>query len=113
MTDVLRSFAERYGKPVFLTETSYTGTVDERIAWMEESVAAVHDLRAQGVDVVGYTWWCITDMIEWSYRTGDKSAMNYLLTMGLWALEEEPDGTLRRRKTPVADAFHRLATAAR
>jgi beta-glucosidase/6-phospho-beta-glucosidase/beta-galactosidase len=111
MKDVLRSFAERYGKPVFLTETSYTGSVAERIAWMEESVAGVHELRAQGVDVVGYTWWCITDMIEWSYRTGDKSAMNYLLTMGLWALEEEPDGTLRRRKTPVADAFRRLATA--
>ncbi|QKJ18048.1 family 1 glycosylhydrolase [Microbacterium hominis] len=110
MKDVLRLFAERYGKPVFLTETSYTGTVDERIAWMTESVEAVDQLRSQGVDVVGYTWWCITDMIEWSYRTGDQAAMNYLLTMGLWALDEQPDGTLRRTKTPVAEAFHRFAT---
>ncbi|BDZ40333.1 family 1 glycosylhydrolase [Microbacterium suwonense] len=113
MKDVLTSFAERYGKPVFLTETSYTGTVAERITWMQESVAAVEELRAEGIDVVGYTWWCITDMIEWSYRTGDKSPMNYLLTMGLWALEEESDGTLRRTRTPVADAFHRLATRPR
>lgn len=113
MEDVLTSFAERYGKPVFLTETSYTGTVEERISWMRESVTAIHGLRAAGVDVVGYTWWCITDMIEWTYRTGDRSAMDYLLPMGLWALEEESDGTLRRVKTPVADEFHRLASGGR
>ncbi|MXS75229.1 beta-glucosidase [Microbacterium sp. CSI-V] len=110
MKDVLRSFAERYGKPVFLTETSYTGTVEQRISWMQRSAAGVRELRAEGVDVVGYTWWCITDMIEWTYRTGDKSAMEYLLPMGLWALEEDPDGTLRRVRTPVADAFRELAT---
>lgn len=113
LKDVLTAFAERYGAPVFLTETSFTGTVDERIAWMEESVSAIVELRSAGVDVVGYTWWCITDMIEWTYRTGDKPPMEYLLTMGLWSLEEESDGTLRRVKTPVADAFHRLATADR
>jgi len=113
MKDVLTSFAERYGKPVFLTETSYTGTAQERIAWMKESVTAIHELRSAGVDVVGYTWWCITDMIEWTYRTGDKPAMDYLLTMGLWALEEEPDGTLRRIKTAVAEEFQRLATGGR
>lgn len=113
LKDVVTSFAERYGKPVFLTETSYTGTVEERISWMGESVAAVDELRAAGVDVVGYTWWCITDMMEWTYRTGDKPPMDYLLTMGLWSLEEQPDGTLLRRKTAVADEFHRLATRGR
>ncbi|MFG6446454.1 family 1 glycosylhydrolase [Microbacterium sp. P07] len=105
MSDVLTSFAERYDKPVFLTETSYTGTVDERIAWMNASVAEVHDLRARGVDVIGYTWWCITDMMEWSYRPGDGPPMDYLLTMGLWALREDANGVLQRHRTPVADAF--------
>ena len=110
LKDVLVSFAERYGRPVFLSETSYTGTAEERIAWMNESVAAVDELRATGVDVVGYTWWCITDMIEWSYRTGDGSPMDYVLTMGLWSLHEEADGSLRRTRTAVADEFRRLAT---
>ncbi|SDY83098.1 family 1 glycosylhydrolase [Herbiconiux ginsengi] len=109
LKDVLTSFAARYGKPVYLTETSYTGTVEQRISWMEASVAAVHDLRAAGVDVIGYTWWCITDMVEWSYRPGAGDAMDYRLRMGLWSLEEDADGVLHRVKTPVADSFRRLA----
>ncbi len=113
LKDVITSFAERYGKPVFLTETSYTGTVQERISWMDQSVAAVNELRGDGVDVVGYTWWCITDMMEWSYRPGTGKPMDYLLAMGLWSLEEAADGTLVRRKTPVADNFRRHALAAR
>lgn len=113
LKDVITSFADRYGKPVFLTETSYTGTVEQRISWMNESVAAVEELRAEGVDVVGYTWWCITDMVEWSYRKGSGKPMDYRLEMGLWSLEEDPDGALRRVKNPAADNFLRLAQAHR
>ena len=105
LKDVLTAFAARYGKPVFLTETGYTGTVQERIAWLTESVQAVHELRNEGVDVVGYTWWCITDMVEWTYRYGTGAPMDYRLRMGLWSLEEDAGGTLRRVRTPVADAF--------
>ncbi|XVL57288.1 hypothetical protein PWP88_02120 [Microbacterium oxydans] len=94
-----------------MTETSYTGTVEERIAWMDASIAAVEDLRATGVDVIGYTWWCITDMVEWSYRPGDGNPMDYRLSMGLWALEEDGDGVLQRYRTPVADAFLRHTRA--
>ncbi|NYD66988.1 family 1 glycosylhydrolase [Agromyces atrinae] len=112
LADVVTSFAERYGKPVFLTETSYTGTVDERISWMDESVAAITDLRASGVPVIGYTWWCITDMVEWSYRPATGPALDHRLRMGLWSLEEDADGTLQRIKTPVADRFRAHATAA-
>jgi hypothetical protein len=80
---------------------------------MDASVGAVKELRTQGVNIIGYTWWCITDMMEWSYRPGTGKPMDYLLTMGLWALEEGSDGTLVRRKTPVADNFRRHALAAR
>ncbi|MGW9158157.1 family 1 glycosylhydrolase [Microbacterium sp. NPDC055665] len=111
LADVIESFAARYGRPVFLTETSYTGTVDERIAWMDASIAAIEELRAAGVDVIGYTWWCITDMVEWSYRPGDGKPMDYRLRMGLWALEEDEDGVLQRHRTPVADAFLRHSRA--
>lgn len=111
LADVLRSYAERYGKPVFLTETGYTGTESARIAWLEASVAEVERLRADGVDVVGYTWWCVTDMIEWSYRYGDGEPLDYLLRMGLWSLEPDERGDLRRVRTVVADRFRGLAQA--
>jgi len=113
LRDVLSDFAGRYGKPVFLTETSYTGSVAERVNWMNQSVAAVDDLRADGVNVVGYTWWCITDMIEWSYRSGIGRPMDHLLPMGLWALEENQRGELKRYRTAVADNFFRHARRGR
>jgi len=112
LKEVLVSFAKRYEKPVFLTETGFTGTVEERSAWLDASVAAVHELRADGVDVVGYTWWSLTDMVEWTYRYGDGEPMDYRLRMGLWALEADASGALERIRTPVADRFLALASSA-
>lgn len=112
LRDVVTAFAERYRKPVFLTETGFTGTVEERVAWLEESVAAVQGLRTDGVDVVGYTWWCLTDMFEWTYRYGDGDPMDYRLGMGLWALERDRAGVLTRVRTAAADRFRELALSA-
>lgn len=112
LKDVIRAFAERYQKPVFLTETGYTGTDEERVTWLEESVAAVQELRSEGVDVVGYTWWCLTDMFEWTYRYGPADPMDYRLRMGLWGLEPDDAGVLQRVRTAAADRFRELALSA-
>lgn len=112
LAELLRSWAERYGVPVMLTETSFTGTVDERLTWLDASVALVHELRDEGLPLVGYTWWCITDMIEWTYRQGDQPPMAYRLRMGLWDLVEDHAGVLQRVKNPVADRFRAHALAA-
>jgi len=109
LRDVITSFAKRYDKPVFLTETGFTGTVDERIAWMDASVEEVRQLRAEGTDVIGYTWWCTTDMVEWSYRHGNGAPMDYRLRMGLWSLEEDAAGVLQRVRTAAADRFRTLS----
>jgi len=109
LTDVLTSFAERYQRPVFLTETCYTGTPEERIAWLDSSVQCVKDLRAHGVPVVGYTWWSLIDMYEWTYRDGAGSLADYHLSMGLWDLVPDGAGVLQRVKNPVADRFRQHA----
>jgi len=49
------SRTRRVHRPVFLTEMSVVGNVEERIRWLDQSVAHVHALRAGGLDVVGYT----------------------------------------------------------
>ncbi|TDE95062.1 glycosyl hydrolase family protein [Occultella glacieicola] len=112
LEDVIRTYAARYGAPVALTETCVTASEAERIAWLEDSVALAHRLRADGVPLVGYTWWPLFDMYEWTYRHADTPREESLLTMGLWDLVESPSGLLRRRNS-VADAFARLATADR
>lgn len=113
LVDVLTAYAERYRRPVFLTETAWAGSVPQRLAWLDASVACVRDLRARGVDVVGYTWWSLFDMVEWTYRHGTGPAEAYLLAMGLWDLVPDGAGVLRRVRTPVADRFRYHATGGR
>ncbi|MGK9147127.1 family 1 glycosylhydrolase [Plantibacter flavus] len=110
LAEVLLSYAARYGAPVMLTETCVTGTVDERVEWMDASVAEVERLREQGHDVVGYTWWPLFDMYEWTYRHSEAPRADHLLTMGLYDLVERPGGPLERRRNAVADRYARHAS---
>jgi beta-glucosidase/6-phospho-beta-glucosidase/beta-galactosidase len=110
LEEVIRAWASRYGRPVFLTETSLPGAVDGRLEWLEASVAAVRRMRAQGHDVIGYTWWPLFDMIHWSYREGRGSPKDYLLRAGLYDLEPDSAGILNRVATPVAARFRALAS---
>ncbi|ERK72450.1 family 1 glycosylhydrolase [Leifsonia aquatica] len=115
LRESLLSFARRYGAPVMVTETCVTGTVDERLAWLDDSLALVEGMRADGADIVGYVWWPLFDMYEWTWRHTDAPRADHLLTMGLHDLVESPDGLLRVAN-PVADRYRehagRLADAA-
>lgn len=108
LEELLRTYASRYDAPVMLTETCVTDTAGVRVQWLDDSAAAVRRVRAEGVNVVGYTWWPLFDMYEWTYRHTTTPRAESLLTMGLWDLVESPAGLLRRRN-PVADAFARQA----
>jgi beta-glucosidase len=88
-----------------LTETCVTGSVAERISWLDRSVEAIQDLRDGGIPVVGYTWWPLFDMYEWTYRHSSRPRADHLLTMGLFDLVETPSGRLDRERNPVADRF--------
>ena len=110
LVDVLLAAEQRYGAPVMLTETAVTGSRTERVRWLYESVAAIRTLRELGHQIVGYTWWPVFDMYEWTYRHTTAPRAEHLLTMGLWDLVEDGSGGLDRRRTPVADVFRELAT---
>jgi beta-glucosidase len=112
LTEMLRLYADRYNAPVMVTETCLTGSTAERIEWLESSLAAVEHTRSSGVDVVGYTWWPLFDMIEWTYRHSTEPPMAHRLTMGLFDLVETPTG-LERRRNAVAARFEQHARAAR
>ena len=112
LREVLSGYAARYGAPVMLTETCVTGSVAERISWLDRSVEAIQDLREHGVPVVGYTWWPLFDMYEWTYRHSTRPRADHLLTMGLFDLVETPGGRLNRHRNPVADRFAEHAAAA-
>lgn len=113
LRDVLSLFAERYGRPVYLTETCSPGSVEERIRWMRESVAVVDELRAGGMNLIGYTWWSLFDMMYWVYRDEDGPAERYLARMGLWDLEADDRHSFKRIRTAAVDEYRRLVEAHR
>lgn len=112
LRDALVSFANRYQVPVMVTETCVTGSVEERLDWLDQSVNLVEDLRAAGTSVIGYTWWPLFDMYEWTWRHSTNPRADHRLTMGLYDLEETRTG-LARIPNPVADRYRDHALRAR
>jgi hypothetical protein len=138
LATALTRFAERYGLPLLITETSIEGDDDVRTAWLDESIQRVHELRANGMDLRGYTWWPIMDFVDWSYASegrnieefavdhaivsaratssaadaGEVRKTPFLRRMGLIRLEELEDGSLMRVRTAAAVRFSELSREA-
>jgi beta-glucosidase len=130
----LARFAERYALPMLITETSIEGSDTVRTKWLDDSVARVRELRANGMDVRGYTWWPIMDFVDWSYASDGRNVEEFavdreivsarasssaalvgrtrktpfLRRMGLIRLEELEDGSLARVPTGAAVRFREL-----
>ena len=72
LTELLTAFHERYGDrlpPVVVTENgcSYEGVDDQnRIAYLDSHVRALHKAVEAGVDVRGYFVWSLLDNFEWA-----------------------------------------------
>jgi beta-glucosidase len=131
LVESLTGFAERYGLPMLVTETSIEGDDDLRSRWVQDSSAAVTALADGGVDVRGWTWWPVFDFVDWSYASGGVNVEEFavppeviaarqqaggpkepfLRRMGLVRLEERADGTLDRVETAAAAAFRAVAAA--
>jgi beta-glucosidase/6-phospho-beta-glucosidase/beta-galactosidase len=82
-------FAARYGRPVFISETSMNGTLAQRGQWLAESIQAVSVIRAQQVPLVGYTWWPMFDLIDWVYRDGVHPIEGFIARNGPPILDPE------------------------
>jgi beta-glucosidase/6-phospho-beta-glucosidase/beta-galactosidase len=104
---VARRYYEHYGVPMMISEVATSGSVARRRQWLDRSVAAIAELRADGVPVVGYTWWPMFALVTWAWRQGRRDVADHLLQMGLWDLDKD----LNRIRTPVVDAYRRLASA--
>ena len=109
LEELLRAFAARYRCPLMVTETSMLGSVEQRLAWLDASLELVAVLRGQGIEIVGYTWWPLFDLVAWDYRDAFGPVGEHLVRMGLYDLEPDEIGTLHRRATPVADRFRAWA----
>jgi beta-glucosidase/6-phospho-beta-glucosidase/beta-galactosidase len=109
LAQVLREVYARYELPIFVTETSALGGVERRARWMDETVSVVAELRQAGVPVVGYTWFPLFTLFDWSYRLGRRPLADYALHLGLYDCAFDSRGTFRRRATQLVSRFRRHA----
>lgn len=107
VTRLGRLYFERYRVPLFVSETASIGSVDKRQRWMDDSLAAVRQLRSEGVPMVGYAWWPMFDMIAWAYRQGNREPAEYIARMGLWELDDE---SLERTPTSLVGSYQTYVT---
>ena len=107
LATLLAAVHDRYRYPVMVTETSASGSMPRRLAWMSQAAAGVAAARAAGVPVVGLTWFPVFTMIDWRYRRSKRSVEHHLLHLGLWDVAYER-GELERVATPLVQAYANL-----
>ncbi len=94
---ITRQYYDRYHLPVMHTETNIHD-VDQAPRWLHKEWANLYRLREDGVPIVGFTWYSLTDQVDWdSALREDRGNVN---PMGLYDLD--------RKKRPVGDAYQRL-----
>lgn len=101
---VASAYHGRFGVPLMISEVATAGSASKRLAWLKGSLQSVRTLRAEGVPVVGYTWWPMLALVTWAWRQGHRSVADHLMQMGLWDLDPQ----LNRIPTPLVEAYRQM-----
>jgi len=94
---VTKDYYDRYRLPVMHTETNYCD-VDQAPGWLWKQWRNTMKLRADGVPMVGFTWYSLIDQVDWdSALTHDDG---HVIPLGLYDMD--------RQLRPVGVAYRRL-----
>jgi hypothetical protein len=65
--EITRQYYDRYKLPVMHTETNIKEgpTGEEAVDWLWKQWANVLRVRNNGVPIVGFTWYSLTDQVDW------------------------------------------------
>lgn len=93
---ITHQYFNRYKLPVMHTETNISEP--HSVEWLEKQWANVYRLKQDGVPIVGFTWYSLTDQVDWdSALREDAGRINPL---GLFDLD--------RKIRPVGKAYREL-----
>jgi hypothetical protein len=84
---LLDEIHQRYGRPLFVAETSHFG--EGRGKWIREIAEEAYIARMQGIPLEGVCLYPIIDRPDWE-------DLNHWHNSGLWDLRPGPDGKLER-----------------
>jgi beta-glucosidase/6-phospho-beta-glucosidase/beta-galactosidase len=85
---IARDYYTRYERPLMLTETNADDRGNgESARWLKQTWSQAHHLRSQGVPMVGFTWFSLTDQIDWDIQLAE--IRNRVTPNGLCTLERD------------------------
>ena len=97
---ITSQYYDRYQLPVMHTETNLDQgpTGDEAVHWLWKEWANVLRVRNDGVPIVGFTWYSLTDQVDWD--TALRESHGRVNPRGLYDLD--------RKIRPVGEAYKEL-----
>ncbi len=97
---ITRQYYDRYRLPVMHTETNmHQGPKgDEAVYWLHKEWANVLRLRNDGIPIVGFTWYSLTDQMDWDVILRENNGT--VNPLGLYDLD--------RNIRPVGRAYQKL-----
>ncbi|ALW83712.1 glycoside hydrolase family 1 [Hymenobacter sedentarius] len=97
---ITRQYHDRYRLPVMHTETNLNQGPkgDESVNWLWKEWANVLRVRNDGVPVIGFTWYSLTDQVDWD--TALRESNGHVNPVGLYDLD--------RNVRPVGMAYKQL-----
>lgn len=98
--EITRQYYDRYRLPVMHTETNISEGPkgDEAVYWLWKEWANVLRLRNDGIPIVGFTWYSLTDQVDWDVALREKNGN--VNPLGLYDLD--------RNIRPVGKAYKQL-----
>jgi beta-glucosidase/6-phospho-beta-glucosidase/beta-galactosidase len=108
--EITRQYYERYQMPVMHTETNLNEGQrgDEAVFWLWKEWANVLRVRNNGVPVVGFTWYSITDQVDWDSAL--RTNAGNVNPLGLFDLDRNIRAVGKAYKTLIADWRNVLPT---
>lgn len=98
--EITRQYFDRYHLPVMHTETNFHQGPrgDEAVYWLRKEWANLLRLRNNGVPMVGFTWYSLTDQVDWDTALRENNGR--VNPVGLYDMD--------RNIRPVGEAYRSL-----
>jgi beta-glucosidase len=101
-------YYRRYYKPVMHTETS-TPFPELNPRWLWKQWANVLRMRRDGIPVLGFTWYSLTDQVDWDTQLSEKHGR--INACGLYDLDRKPRPVAAEYKKLIKE-FSRITSVA-
>jgi len=96
---IAKQYYDRYKMPVMHTETNRIDA--HSVEWLLKQWVNLLRLREDGVPVIGFTWYALTDQMDWdSALTNPRGHVN---TLGLYDLKRHPRAVAKEYKRIIEE----------